>query len=678
MKKKLLSIVLALTLLSVSGCGGSTSGSASGKWVDSSIKGTLTAESQVSEKDDFIAAVNKDLYVSGQLNDSSLNNIARKVTERKRDIIENESISGKGMEEVRKYVRLAEDWDTRNALGLDPLVPYIKDIESISSTEELYKWIVDTKRNPLGTAPMDCTGMDRSEVDEDAYCISLGKSRLTLKSEDNYFKLDSGNLESMVATEEKVTYVLTGMGYDKDSIKKILDENYQFEKILAGIKKDLSKVDEVDKSFTLEELEYMQGDYPLVKYLENWGYDGCKLFITDSDHVKLLDVLSSLYLDEIKAMCIVEYVVKGGSYLDKATMDAFKEIDKPRGEKEEPEMRTEYQQSEDLIINEYLGATPLVGAINEAYVDQYIDPESYERLYNMTLDLVGAVRTIFSNEKWLSEEGKQACCDKLDAIKIHVVYPSETDYSTLDIATSDQGGNLLEAKFALDRFSAEKSAEMIAAGVDRDYWDPYNSMLSTTITNAYYNPSTNGIYILAGILDEPAYFKDMSYEELLGGIGMVVGHEITHGFDANGVKYNKTGMEKSWLPDADKQSFSDRTANVALFYTTLTPFESSGQYNGTRVQEEATADMGGIKACLELASRQSNFDYDRFFRHLAKTWASQVTLEREKYLFNVDTHPLAFLRVNVALSQFDEFHNTYGAKEGDGMYVDPENRIAVW
>ena len=141
---------------------------------------------------------------------------------------------------------------------------------------------------------------------------------------------------------------------------------------------------------------------------------------------------------------------------------------------------------------------------------------------------------------------------------------------------------------------------------------------------------------------------------------------------------DKDGIEKEWLPKEDQKAFEDATSKVAMFYLTLKPYNGSGVYNGSMVQGEATADMGGVRVTLELAKKIPGFDYDAYFRHYAKMWAVQRLLEEEKFLFSDDEHPLDFYRINVTLSQFDEFDDTYDINEGDGMYVVSDKRIAVW
>ena len=131
--------------------------------------------------------------------------------------------------------------------------------------------------------------------------------------------------------------------------------------------------------------------------------------------------------------------------------------------------------------------------------------------------------------------------------------------------------------------------------------------ISTTDTNAIYMPARNGIYIFAGILEAPIYSTDMSREELLGGIGAIVGHEITHAFDKSGALYNKDGIEDTWMSLQDQMAFSDRCDMVIQYYNRLHPLPAAGSYSGLQVSDEATADMGGIRIALAAAAQEQDF-----------------------------------------------------------------------
>ncbi len=679
MKKKLLALLLACSVFITAGCGGLSSDSP--HWIDSSIKGNVTADTAVSLKDDFAAAVNQDYYSSGESSGRTISNIARMITDRKRAMLTDASVTGKAIEEVRKYAALAEDHEGRKALGVTPLEPYIRSIENISSVEELYAWIAAPASNPLGVSPVEVAGSGRSQVDPSSYFVVIGNANFTLQrqngSSDAYFNMGEADLEKMVMVDQKVSCVLKQMDYTEDRIQAILDNTWQVEKTLANLVDD-SLTEEEDMTFNREEIAYIQGDFPMTDYLDNWGYGACNHFLADAKYLKAVDNVCSRYLEKMKSMLIVKYVLSLGKYLDEDTAHTFEKIEVPRGVTLEPDERTEEQKADDRLFEEQIGSTALAAALNEAYLDTYISPDIYDRLYGMTADIIDVYRDIFTNEPWLSEEGKALCLEKLNAIKIHVVFPDKGDYSGLNIVPAEEGGNFLEAALAVREFGIRKSAALSAGKVDLDIWDPYSPMLSTTQTNSFYYPTLNGIFICAGILGDPVFTPEMSDEQMLAGIGSVVGHEITHGFDANGVQYDKDGIKQTWLPEKDRSAFGDRTIKVSAFYSGLTPFQGSGPYSGTRVQVEATADMGGMKAVLELASRKESFDYDTFFRQFARVWSSQVSYDTEKYLFDYDEHPLDYLRINVTLAQYDEFTETYGIQEGDGMFIPEGKRVKVW
>ncbi|MBQ8076062.1 MAG: M13 family metallopeptidase [Oscillospiraceae bacterium] len=679
MKKKLLALFLACAALVTAGCG--SIGSDSPHWIDSSIKGNVTADTVVSLKDDFAAAANQDYYTSEDRNGRTIVNIARMVTDRKRALLTDDSVTGKGIEEVRKYAALAEDLAGRQTLGVTPLEPYIRSIEAITTAEELFAWIADADSNPLGASPVEVAGPGRSEVDPSSYYVMLGNSAFTLSRQngasDAYFNMNESDLEKMVVVEGKVTCVLEKMGYTEDQIQSILDDTWQVEKTLAGIVDD-SLTKEEEMTFTREEIAYIQGDFPMMEYLDQWGYGACNHFLADAKYLKAVDNVCSRYLEKMKSFLMVKYVLALGAYLDEDTARTFEQLEVPRGVTLEPDDRTEEQKADDKLFENQIGSTALVALLNEAYLDTYISPDVYDRLYGMTADLIDVYRDIFANEPWLSDEAKALCLEKLNALKIHVVFPDKGDYSDLSIVPAEEGGNFLEAALAVRKFGIRKSAALSAEKVDLNKWDPFTPMLSSTQTNSFYYPNMNGIYICAGILDDPVFTPEMSDEEMLAGIGTVVGHEITHGFDANGVQYDKDGVKQTWLPSGDQSAFGDRTIGVTSYYSGLTPFQGSGLYNGTRVQVEATADMGGMKAVLELASRKEQFDYDKFFRQFARVWSSQVSYDHERYMFEYDEHPLDYLRINVTLAQYDEFLNTYDIHEGDGMFIPEGKRVKVW
>ena len=178
------------------------------------------------------------------------------------------------------------------------------------------------------------------------------------------------------------------------------------------------------------------------------------------------------------------------------------------------------------------------------------------------------------------------------------------------------------------------------------------------------------------ILQGGAYNSDMSDEELLGTLGAVIGHEISHGFDSTGAQYDKDGNLAVWWTEEDYAEFLRRNQKMEDYYNAIHPWEGQDLY-GSIVTGEACADMAGIKVALRIAAEKENFDYDAFFRAYAGLWLDKDTLQMIYRRIN-DVHPMGYLRVNCTLQQFDEFLNCYGITEGDGMYLAPEDRVNIW
>jgi putative endopeptidase len=195
--------------------------------------------------------------------------------------------------------------------------------------------------------------------------------------------------------------------------------------------------------------------------------------------------------------------------------------------------------------------------------------------------------------------------------------------------------------------------------------------------NGKYNPFQNDITITAGILGGEYYNEDMSYEQMLGGIGMIIGHEITHAFDNKGARYDKNGALANWWTDEDYAAFQSRAEKLVDWYDGFIPCQGI-QYSGQQVQREVIADLGSMKCMLSIARQKENFDYDAFFRQWARALREKSTLEmvREKALY--DSYPLEYIRIDATLAQFEEFVDFYGIKDGDGMYIAPEDRLEIW
>ncbi len=693
MKKKLLSVVCAVTMsMSLTACSMGEFLSAmtgiTNKWVDSDLIGTVPSDKEFDVKNDFAAAVNQSWKNEvGETYKGTFQDVVDAVIENKKRIVTDDSIEGETAKCLRTYYGLASNWDDRAKDGVEPLRPYLEDIKSISSVNELYDYMADPVRNPLFLGPIT-TNSDyimHSEKYKENYMVFFTAPDLIMSEygdNSTYFNVDGASgFEKFEKTSDKAGFILGKMGYSDEEAEKLFNGCVAWEKKLVG-SENLLAVEKIDDiTYTHEKAVKLAGKFPMEKILEGWGLSDAPYIAINPDYAKkLASLCKQSNLEDIKSFLIVNYCFKASEYLDRDIYDKMKEIDKPKLKEEENYDQTPEQLEDALMFEQYIAKTPMVGAMNQVYVENCFDDSTIDELTTITENLLAGFEDIFASEDWLSEEGKKACIEKLKAINIHIAIQDfdTVDYGKLDIKSHEEGGSFLEAYLASRRFEMKHIGWLSKENYDRDYWDPMNQNLSTTITNAMYSSQTNGIYIFAGILEAPIYSKDMTYEEKLGGLFTVVGHEITHGFDKNGSQYDKEGYNNPFLSDDDLKEFNDKNTFVANYYTSQTPFTGSGMVLGPNVCAEATADMGGIKATLHLAEKEKDFNYDLYFRRFATIWRTNVSVDTEKKLISSDSHPLAFYRVNIGLQQFDEFYDTYGIKEGDGMYLAPERRIKVW
>lgn len=702
MTKKIVALVLSISITIISSaCGapdlgkldnpkenakGSRLGSTIG-WIDSDIIEAIDENDNIRLEDDYAAAVNKEWKLSmGDTFHQVFQGTADRVLEKKKQAVINSDIEGVEAKVLRDYYNLASDWDYKSKLGIEPLKPYLNDIESIKSYEDLMAFTKDLKRNPLAFGPIsvDILSAYHSEKFPDCFITIIGAPELSLSDYGGsslYDSLgDTAGFAAYEALEGRAIYLLGRAGYTEKDAKKILQNSLSWEKKVARAD-DTGGISKVDSALTTKK-EAMQkaGDFPLEEIIDSWGFSSARAVLIPSGYAKKLSSLwSKRNLEKIKDYLLLRYAFHSAKFLDREAYDKYAELGASRSQKEIDFGKSPQQMEDELIFGLYIGQTAISGAMDYVYLKNYFDDSVTGELVSMTRDVIDAYKVIFSEEEWLSDEGKKACIEKLDAISINVAWPSfeALDYNNMQFTAKENGGNFLDAYFEANRFEIAHKAYISQMQYSADYWEPLGPDNSTTVTNAYYNPNTNGIYILAGICEYPAYSPELTYEEKLGGLFAIVGHEITHGFDENGSLYDKEGMEKSWLPEEDRTAFADRCDKVASYYDTFTPFAGAGLYDGKLVSAEATADMGGIKAMLTLAKQKPDFDYDLFFRSYARNYRVNIPYDVEKYFLS-DVHPLGFYRVNIGLQQFDEFIETYGIKEGDGMYLDPENRVSVW
>ena len=291
----------------------------------------------------------------------------------------------------------------------------------------------------------------------------------------------------------------------------------------------------------------------------------------------------------------------------------------------------------------------------------------------MVSEIIDNFKNRLDKNEWMSDETKKHAKSKLKNITVKVGYPNEwNDYSSVDIRSYEDGGSLVENIINIYMDQSNRQFSKLNNPVDKGEW----SMAAFTV-NAYYNPLNNEIVFPAAILQEPFYSQNYSKEKNLGGIGAVIGHELTHAFDNTGAKFNEEGMLENWWTKSDYEEFTKRSQKVINYYSNIEV--GDGQHvNGFLTVGENISDLGGVACVLDIAKKSENPNFKELFENYATIWREISTKELKDYLLKNDPHSPKKIRVNGVLSQFEEFYETYDVEKGDKMYIKPEDRLVIW
>lgn len=642
-------------------------------WIDSDLKENVTADMTLSPKDDLHLYVNHDWIMNTQIPEGhsswgSFNVVADEIEAKALAILNDDTLTGHDAELIQSLYHAYLDWDARNAAGVTPLMSTIEDIKGIKTMEELTDFICDMDR-AYGVPTFLGGGNGTGLTDSSKYITYIGNDGLMLGDAAEYKERTEMGDRTYEAYVYLAKYVLPRLGYTEEEAVAMFDAVLDFETKLAenaftsadSMSPDyLSKVNNVR---TLKELEEASPVFPIKRFIKAMGYDNAKEFLLIQP--KVLDTINELYveenLDAIKNYMLVKYVLSSMGALDRGCYEANVAASNMTSGSEGS------LPDEKLAFNVVRSA--LTTPMDRAYLEKYDAKEVKTRITEMIKQIIGVYREMLAEEDWLSDATKEKAIEKLDNMRINAIYPDKwLDYSKLDL----KGLSYIECLKAISAFNQELDHKNTNGKVDKDLWS-----VDTLETNAFYNPMDNSINIILGLLGGDFYHDGMTDEELYGGIGTVIGHEISHAFDTNGAQFDKNGNMASWWTMKDYTSFQKRARKLIDYYNTLTAWEGA-QIMGNNCQTEAIADMAGMKAVLKLAEKKENFDYEKFFTSYATIWQEVITYEVEYMIYSQDSHPLNYLRTNVTVQQFDEFYKTFDVKEGDNMYLAPEDRILVW
>jgi putative endopeptidase len=427
---------------------------------------------------------------------------------------------------------------------------------------------------------------------------------------------------------------------------------------------------------TLTEFQALMPNFSIENYLKYLGLNNLEeVNVAQPDYITgLNNILYNTNLETIKVYLAWNIINNAASFLSEDFVNAdFDFYGKTLSGKEENRPRWKRVVG---VVDGSLGE-----AVGQMYVEKYFPAEAKERMLHLVKNLRLAMQDRFEKLTWMSDETKEKAVDKLNSMIVKIGYPDTwRDYSALEIDPSlSYYANVMRAT----RFESEYQLSKIGKPVDPMLWQ-----MTPQTVNAYYNPTTNEICFPAGILQPP--FFDMKADDAVnyGAIGVVIGHEMTHGFDDQGRNYDKTGNLNNWWSDEDAVNFEERAQKLVDHYNQIEVLPQMFA-NGVFTLGENIADNGGLNISYEALQKakqegQINGVMDgftpeqRFFIAYATVWAGNIRDAEIERRTKEDPHSLGKWRVNGALPHCETFIEAFNVKEGDPMWLTPEKRARIW
>jgi putative endopeptidase len=598
-------------------------------------------------------------------------------TENVKAIIE-ESATGdfaKGTDEqkVGDLYKSYMDMDTRNAKGITPLEPELERINAISNYDDLAVYFGGAVRRNLD-APFGIAQFTDFKKPTH-YGVYAFQGGLGLPDREFYFNEDDKSVEirtEYVAQIEKM-FDLAGFDDGAEAAQTIM----ALETRLAGeqmLKEDTRDAAANYNKVALDDLSGLMPNFNWDLYLAETkisDVDGLILYMTD--YMKALDgIILDTDLDTWKTyfkwVALNNTASRLSAELD-AQNFAFYGTTLLGTEEQEPMWRRA-----TTAVNGLLGEV-----VGKVYVDRHFPPEAKERMLELVGNLVNAYEKSITELEWMTDETRAQALDKLSKFTPKVGYPDVwRDYSTLDIEANDYYGNIERA--ALAEF--EREANRRGGEVDRTEWG-----LAPQTVNAYYSPPLNEIVFPAAILQPPFFNLEADDAVNYGAIGAVIGHEIGHGFDDAGSRFDGDGVLRNWWTDEDRDEFEKRTDRLVAQYSAFAPFDDLN-VNGEFTLGENIGDLGGITIGLLAYTMSLNGEEppvidgftgeQRVFLGFAQVWRNKYRDEALRNRIQTDPHSPSMYRANGSVRNVPEWYTAFDVQEGDELYLAPEDRVKIW
>lgn len=582
-------------------------------------------------------------------------------------------------QKLSDFYKLAMDADRRNKEGIKPVKPLLDEMEAAKTKKDLEQLQLKYAAQGYGVACGTYFAADEKNVTMNILNISQGG--LTLGQKDYYLNNDAATVAIRDEYKKHIARMFSLYGFDEAQAQAKADIIFKTETALALISKSMTELRDPQANYNKMTLKEFKANYPNINLEGMANAEGVKseyiqtMVVGQPSFLEGYDKLSAAATaDDLRALMEWDVIMSSSSYLTDAIREAnFNFFGKTMsGRKEDYPLWKRATNQVEAQMGEALG---------KMYVARYFPESSKKKMENLVRNLQIALGQRIDAQTWMSDTTKAEAHKKLDKFYVKIGYPNKwRDYSKLNI---DPAKSFYENVMACRQFAHENHiAERAGKPVDRDEW-----FMTPQTVNAYYNPTTNEICFPAGILQYP--FFDPKADEAFnyGAIGVVIGHEMTHGFDDQGRQYDANGNMNDWWTANDAKGFNERADMYADFFSNINVLPDL-KANGRFTLGENLADHGGLQVSFlayknatakkPLKTKDGFTPDQRFFLAYAGVWGQNITEQEIRNRVKRDPHALGKWRVNGALPHVDAWYEAFNVKEGDKLFIPKKDRLDLW
>lgn len=617
--------------------------------------------------DDYYTYINKDILdkeeiASGEIGWSRFTKAQDKVDEEAKLIVK-DLINNKTNSDINTLYNNIKNIDARNSKGLGVLNRYINLIDSSKNINEFINNAVTIENElyidifTMATVSPDFKDTSKSIVYFYPISFDFGASG------EMYINSDYDRYHALL--KQYQIKLLKLYGYDKTKAREV---SKKLDNLFIDISKkslseeELSDVDNLYNIMTKEELQKIYTNLDINSYLEKMGISNQTYFsVVDVENYKAMNS----YLKEENLALLKEYVkVKILEYYSGYTSLEYQNTvselnDKLMGISSEDDI-------EEYAINTI--SSVFSNEVDKIYLEKNFNEEDRLVIENIAKDILSFYENNINNNTWMDTSTKEKAILKLKNMKINIGGNYLDSYS-YNLKSFDDGSSLVENMILISKVESNKQLEILNN-------NSYKNIISPTIVNAYYSPLDNSINFPASLKE--IYNSNDDYYSILGSMGMIIAHEITHAFDNSGSKFDEVGNRTDWWSENDYQEFEKFQKDIIDYYS---KYEVLGiNVDGKATVGENIADLGAMNAIVEVAKKKgaSDEEFKKMFSSYASLWASEYIDSYQKLLLLSDTHSPDKIRVNAVLSSCDTFYDVYDISKKDLMYVDENNRVGIW